>query len=107
MSAPKVRPEDYIQFLIATPRHTTCTEAPRGHPDAPDPPADGAFARLLPRLDADPDEVWQEARPQVRPGGILVLDDSVLDKPYARKMETVHWQFSGKHAGVVKGIGLL
>jgi putative transposase len=107
MSAPKVRAEDYIQFLIATPRQATCTEAARVQPDAPDPAAHDAFARLLTRLEPDPDELWREARPQVRPGGILVLDDSVLDKPYARKVDTVHWQFSGKHAGVVKGIGLL
>ena len=39
--------------------------------------------------------------------GVLVLDDTVLDKPYARKMDLVHHMWSGKHHPVVKGIDLL
>ena len=39
--------------------------------------------------------------------GVLVLDDTVLDKPYARKMDFVHHMWSGKHHAVVKGIELL
>ena len=39
--------------------------------------------------------------------GVLVLDDTVLDKPYARKMDLVHHMWSGKHHAVVKGIDLL
>jgi hypothetical protein len=38
--------------------------------------------------------------------GILVVDDSVLDKLYAKQMELVSWQWSGKHGRVVKGINL-
>jgi hypothetical protein len=38
--------------------------------------------------------------------GLLVLDDSTLDKPYARKMELVHHHWSGKHRQVVSGINL-
>ena len=39
--------------------------------------------------------------------GILVLDDTTLDKPYAKKMELVTYHWSGKHKRVVKGIPLL
>ena len=35
-----------------------------------------------------------------------MVDDSVLDKRYAKKMELVSWQGSGKHGRVVKGIKL-
>jgi len=35
--------------------------------------------------------------------GVLV-DDSTLDKLYAKKMELVSWHWSGKHHRVVKGI---
>ena len=35
-----------------------------------------------------------------------MIDDSVLDKLYAKKMELVSWQWSGKHGRVVKGINL-
>lgn len=42
------------------------------------------MTRLLHRLETDPDELWQEARTQVTlTRGILVIDDSTLNKPYA------------------------
>jgi hypothetical protein len=34
--------------------------------------------------------------------GILVVDDSMLDKLDAEKMELVTWQESGKHGRVVQ-----
>ena len=39
--------------------------------------------------------------------GMLVLDDSTLDKPYARAMELVTSHWSGKHRAVVQGINLV
>jgi hypothetical protein len=36
-----------------------------------------------------------------------ILDDTTLDKPYARNIELVHWYWSGKHHRVVAGISLL
>jgi len=108
MSEAKVHPEDYIQFLIASPRQFTCTEAMRVQPAQPAPPAHDAFNRLLTRLEPDPEALWQEAAPQIRADeGVLVLDDSTLDKPYARSMDLVCWHWSGKHRAVVKGINLL
>ena len=40
-------------------------------------------------------------------GGILSVDDSVLDKPYSRYIEYVGYFYSGKHHAVVKGINLI
>jgi putative transposase len=52
--------------------------------------------------------LWEEVSVDVRLGsGVLILDDSVLDKPYARKMKLVHRVWSGKHHRVVKGIDLI
>ena len=97
----------YVQFLLGSPLQFTCTEAARVQPDEPDPPAHDAFTRLLTRLEPDPEALWQEAQPLVRrDDGILVLDDSTLDKPYARKMGLVAWHWSGKHHAVVNGINL-
>jgi putative transposase len=108
MQTAKVQPEDYVQFLLASPLQFTCTEAARVQPEQPDPPAHDAFTRLLTRLEPDPEALWQEARHQIRPGeGVLILDDSTLDKPYARAMGLVGWHWSGKHHAVVKGINLL
>ena len=39
--------------------------------------------------------------------GLLILDDTTLDKPYANEIEHVTWHWSGKHDDVVKGINLL
>ena len=51
---------------------------------------------------------WLEVKPEVQLGsGVLVLDDTVLDKPYACKIDPVHHIWSGKHHVVVKGIDLL
>src|SRR5215207_5958587 len=107
MSRAKIQPEDSIQFLIAHPSQYTCTEAALVQPSQPDPAAHDAFNRLLTRLEPDPGALWQEAQPQVGPGGALVLDDSTPDKPYARAMGLVCWHWSGKHHAVVKGINLL
>lgn len=52
--------------------------------------------------------MWQEAKAFVNlRKGLLILDDTTLDKPYARKMDRVTYHWSGKHQGVVKGIALL
>ena len=108
MNAPKCEPEDYINFLVASPRAVSGTEAARAQPERPDPPAHDAFTRLLHRLEPDPATVWAEAAPLVRrERGALVLDDSTLDKPYARKMGLLTRHWSGKHRRVVQGINLL
>jgi hypothetical protein len=108
MTAAKCRPEDYIDFLVASPRAVSGTEAARAQPARPQAPAHDAFTRLLHRLEPEPDVLWAEAAPLVDGGGgVLVLDDSVLDKPYAKRMELVARQWSGKHKRVVWGIGLV
>ena len=51
--------------------------------------------------------MWAEAEGMVRlEGGLLIHDDSTIDKPYARKMELVTRHWSGKHHRVVSGINL-
>lgn len=108
MSIPKVHATDYIQFLIATPKAYSGTEAARVQPGQPDPPAHDAFTRLLTRLEPDPETLWRESRTQIDPtDGVLVIDDSTLDKPYARSIELVTRHWSGKHHAVVKGINLV
>lgn len=108
MNPPRVKAEDYIDFLIATPKAASATEAGRVQPERPGCPAHDAFTRLLHRLEPDPATLWEEARPQVvLDDGILVVDDSVLDKPHARSIELVGRHWSGKHHRVVQGIDLV
>ena len=106
MNKPRVSEEAYIQFLVASPAAVSGTEAARVH--AGPLVAHDAYTRLLHRLEPDAATLWHEARGLVVPGdGVLVLDDTTLDKPYARRMGLVTRHWSGKHHAVVQGINLL
>jgi len=103
MNAPKLKDSDYIQFLIAAQRVYTCTEAARCAVTV----SHDAYTRLLTRLPPDTEALWQEVEPLVgRTHGLLVIDDSTLDKPHAQKMGLVTRHWSGKHHAVVQGINL-
>jgi putative transposase len=121
MMPAKVDDLDYINFLVAAQRTFTCTEASKSRPSSSSssPPSssgmmDGtmtahdSFNRLLERSFFDRDSLWDEAKRFVRlDGGVLVVDDSTLDKPYAEKIELVTRHWSGKHGRVVMGINLI
>ncbi len=94
MNPPKVNEFDYINFLIAAQKVYSCTEAERVQPESEKAAAHDAITRLLHRMEPSSEQLWQEAQPQVQlHQGILVVDDSTLDKLYAEKMELVtrHW----------------
>jgi len=100
---------DYIQFLIAAQQVYSTTEAARCDPREPAVrPAHDAYTRLLRRQPPDTDALWAEVQACVQlTGGMLVVDDSTLDKPYARQMDLVNRHWSGKHKRVVWGINLV
>ena len=107
MNPPKADELDYVHFLIAAQKVFTCTEAARSAPEKLDPPAHDAFTRLLRREPPNTGALWNEARTLVEPErGLLVVDDTTLDKPYSKKVELVHRHWSGKHHRVVDGINL-
>jgi putative transposase len=104
MNAPKVTETEYIQFLIAAQRVYSCVEAERVSPEGA---AHDAYTRLLSRVPPDTEALWEEAKGLVKLNeGVLILDDSTLDKPYAKQIELVTRHWSGKHHGVVQGINL-
>jgi len=108
MNPPRCTDTDYIDFLVASPHAVSCAEAARVQPRRADAPAHDAFTRLLHRLAPDPAALWREVEPLVdRTKGILVGDDSTLDKPYAAKIDLVTRHWSGKHHAVVEGINLI
>lgn len=85
----------------------TCTEAARCYPNGSDSPSHDAFTRLLQRWPPDTEALWIESSHLVQPcEGILIVDDTTLDKPYAKKMDLVYPQYSGKHHSVVNGINI-
>ncbi len=89
---------DYIDFLIATPVVFTATEASKVNPDDCG-PAHDAYTRHLHRTNSDGDALWSESEPFAnKKGGVLVLDDSTLDKIYAKHIDLVTWHWSGGKA---------
>jgi hypothetical protein len=105
---PKVTDVDYIQFLLAATTAFSCVEAAKTHGVPAETLAHDAFTRLLLRQPPDTEALWQETQLFVQPTtGLLVLDDSTLDKPHARHMALVHKHWSGKHQRSVLGINLV
>ena len=83
-------------------------EAGRVQPLKTNAAAHDAITRMLHRKEPTSEDLWQEAQALVSmEGGLLELDDTTLDKPYAKKMDLVCRHWSGKHHKTVQGINLL
>ena len=105
MNPPKCCAEDYIQWLIASPKTVSSTQAAKASPKLV---AHDSYTRLLDRLVPDSTILWEEVEHFFdRKCGSLVCDDSTLDKPYGPHIELVTRHWSGKHRGVVQGINLI
>jgi hypothetical protein len=99
---------DYINFLLASVDVFNCTEAARCYIDEDNRPSHDAFTRLLRRQPPDTKGLWIEVKDNIQPRkGFLIIDDTVLDKPYAKSMGLVYHHWSGKHHRVVSGIDII
>ncbi|TYT73963.1 IS701 family transposase [Desulfobotulus mexicanus] len=108
MNPPKFSEYDYMAFLTASPKIFTCTEVERVLQEQKNAPAHDSINRLLHRLTPSASALRNEAIQHViLKKGVLVLDDSTLDKLYAQHIELVSRHWSGKHHAVVKGINLI
>jgi hypothetical protein len=68
--------------------------------------------QFLHSADMGSKELWSYVKPQVRhhetpEGGVLILDDSIEEKPYTDENEIVCWHHSHTHGKHVKGINVL
>jgi putative transposase len=98
---------DYIHFLTASVGVFTCTEAARCQPEVDNSPSHDAFTRLLQRQPPDTEALWEEVKGIIQlQKGFLIIDDTILDKPYAKNMSLVYHQWSGKHHQLVNGINI-
>ena len=94
--------------MIASPKIVSALEAERCQPTQHNPPAHDAFTRLLHRLEPESETLYQEVQPLIHhKRGVLVIDDSTLDKPYSKQIEMVTHHWSGNHHKVVQGINLI
>src|SRR5690606_27320176 len=105
MNAPKCTEYDYINFLVAAQQVFSAVEAARSHPEEKQQVAHDAYTRLLQRLPPDSEALWAEVKECITlDQGLLIIDDTTLDKPYASQMGLVTRHWSGKHHEVVQGI---
>ncbi len=66
--------------------------------------------RFLLRERYQPDDLFDAVKPHISlSGGILSVDDTVIEKPYSdpNQVELIDYFWSGKHHKVVKGINLI
>jgi putative transposase len=90
MNTAKVDELDYINFLIAAQRVFSTIEAAKVSPDEVRQPAHDAYTHLLQRTPPASAALWQEVQALIkRSCGVLVIDDSTLDKSYAQAMALV------------------
>jgi putative transposase len=106
MQTRKITGKDYIQFLLGSQRSVSALEGEKVHPS--EELSHDSITRLLQRGEDTAEELWEEAYEYViGQKGVLIVDDSTLDKPYSKSIEPVCWHWSGKHHEVVKGINVV
>jgi len=100
--------QDDIHFLVAAQNVFSSVETAARHLEGEGVVAHDAYTRLLQRLPPDSNGLWAEVEGCVAgERGMLIREDSTLDKPYASKMALVSNHWSGKHHRVVRGINLI
>jgi len=97
--------QQYVEYLLATPGNYTCSYLAE-HLDAT---SHDAVSDYLRRERHTARDLWELAEPLIRDGpeAYLILDDSVQNKAYSRKIELVKRQYSGAEHGLVRGIGIV
>ena len=67
-----------------------------------------SISRWLTEAHCQPKDIWNEAKTHVLgTEGVLIVDDTILDKSRSDKIKLVRYQYSGAVHDVVKGIGML
>lgn len=101
----KANKDTYSQFLLSTfGRHSLIWLSRL----LDNQPAHDSWNRWLSSVKLKPSLLWEDTKDLVDlSGGYLIVDDSVLDKWYASKIELAQSQYSGTHHRLVRGIGLV
>ena len=105
-STARCNDEIYTSYLLSDPRYTSCTRLS----DVMGNLSHDSVNRFLARERFEPKDLFDEEQARIElSGGILSVDDSVLDKPYmdSKKASLVDFFWSGKHKRTVKGINLI
>ena len=105
-STAKCDEELYVSYLLSDSQYTSCIRLSTilrtiSH---------DSINRFLERERFEPFDLFSEEKNNIElVGGVLSVDDSVLDKPYSdpSKAAFIDYFWSGKHHAIVKGINLI
>jgi hypothetical protein len=93
----------YTGFLLSEPKYVSCRRLGEVMNISHD-----SVNRFLNRESYDGEDLFNEVKPLINLcGGTLSIDDSVLDKPYAKYIAFIGYFWSGKHHASVQGINLV
>ena len=100
----------YTDYLMITTGKATCTGLSKVLDKAY---SHDAFTRLLSGSDFDSKFLWQQSKVYVRELSnsnslkVLVLDDSLQDKPWTDESELVCWHFDHSKQRSIKGVNFM
>ncbi len=96
----------YRDFLIANQNRYSGLELSRVEPSGD--MSHDSVTRWLMKADFRPQDLWRYAKPLVRmDDGYLVLDDTVVSKPFAKNIDLARHQYSGREHREINGIGIV
>jgi len=97
----------YTDYLLSSFSATTATGLSRLLPEL----SHDAVTRFLSQQPLSDRDLWQIVKPQVRAvesqEGVLIIDDTVQEKPYTDESELITWHYDHSQGRTVKGINLL
>jgi hypothetical protein len=105
-STAKCDKEIYTSYLLSDSQYTSCVRLSTIMQTI----SHDSINRFLERERFEPKDLFDEEKNKIELiGGILSVDDSVLDKPYSdpNKATFIDYFWSGKHHGIVKGINII
>src|SRR5688572_27450871 len=97
--------QQYVEYLVSTPINYTASNLAE-HLEGV---SHDAVTDYLARERHTARQLWELARCLVDDSldAFLIIDDSVQDKRYSRKIDLVKRQYSGNEHGIVAGIGVV
>jgi hypothetical protein len=97
----------YTDYLLASFGATTATGLSRLLPEV----SHDQITRFLAQQTLTDKDLWKIVKPHVRaveaPDAVLIIDDSVEEKPYTDESELISWHYDHAKGRTVKGINLL
>ena len=96
---------EYIKFLLHTQINYTITY----HADNLNTVSHDVINRNLNNRNLNAKTLWRNVKKEIifSKTGIIIFDDTVLDKKHSKKIELARHQYSGNEKGVVMGIGVV